>query len=176
MNQLLDSFEKGFIRLTQFFASLVAISIGLMAISIPFNLFIIKAHIGSIWWLNGTIEYALFFGVFCGAPWVLQQGAHVRVDVLTSVLSDGIARKLDSIINVLGAALCILLFVYGVRSGISEFVDESMPDRDVRLANWIVISFFAFSFLMLATEFLFRLRKNRVFKIKREEHGSGSGL
>ena len=68
MNSPLDIFETYFIRLTHFFAALVAISIGLFAIFIPFNLFIIKAHIGSMWWLNGSIEYALFFGVFAGAP------------------------------------------------------------------------------------------------------------
>ncbi|MAF48494.1 MAG: TRAP transporter small permease subunit [Rhodospirillales bacterium] len=176
MNSSLDTFEYGFIRLTQFFAALVAISIGLMAVFIPFNLFIIKAHIGSIWWLNGSIEYALYFGVFAGAPWVLQQGAHVRVDVMTTALPESASQKLDTFINFFGAALCILLCVYGVRAGISEFIDDTMPDKDLRIANWIVVSFFAVSFLMLTTEFLLRLRKNRVLKIGRDEHGSDSGF
>ena len=176
MNLPLDAFETVFIRLTYYFAALVAISIGLMAIFIPFNLFIIKTHIGSIWWLNGSIEYALYFGVFAGAPWVLQQGAHVRVDVLTTALSKSASQKLDTAVNIFGAALCILLCIYGVRAGISEFIDKSIPDKDLRVANWIVVSFFAVSFLMLTTEFLLRLRKNRVLKIGSDELGSEPGF
>lgn len=165
MRTLLDTFEAGFNRLTLFFAALVALFIGLMAILIPLNLFIIKAHIGSMWWLNGSIEYGLFFGVFAGAPWVLQQGAHVRVDVLTAALSKSASQKLDIFINLFGAALSILFCFYGIRAGISEFIDQTMPDKDVRIANWIVVTFFAFSFMMMTTEFLLRLRKNRVLKL-----------
>ena len=165
MNSPLDIFEASFIRVTQFFAILVAITIGLMALLIPLNLFLVKTHIASMWWLFGSVEYALFFGVFVGAPWVLQQGAHVRVDVVTSALSESASQKLDNLINLFGAALCTLLCVYGVRAGINEFINETMPDKDLRIANWIIVSSFAFSFLMLATEFLLRLRKNRVLEI-----------
>ncbi len=176
MNTPLDKFESGFNRLTAGFAALVAISIGLIAILIPINLFILKTQIGSMWWLNGSIEYALYFGVFAGAPWVLQQGAHVRVDVLTSALPENASKILDIIINLLGAVLCIVLFVYGTRAGISEYIDKTMPDKDLRVANWIVVSFFAFSFAMLTTEFLLRMRKNRVLRIGSEDHASEAGF
>ena len=165
-------FEYWFIHLSQFFASLVAISIGLMAVSIPLNLLIIKTHIGSLWWLNTSIEYALYFGVFAGAPWVLQQGAHVRVDVMLSALPENASQKLDSLINLLGAGLCIFLCVYGVRAGIGEFIDQTMPDKDLRVANWIVVAFFAFSFAMLTVEFLFRMRPHRVLRSKSDDHSS----
>jgi len=176
MNSTLDIFEAGFNRLTALFAALVAVSIGLMAILIPLNLLIIKTQIGSMWWLNGSIEYALFFGVFAGAPWVLQQGAHVRVDVLTAALSGNAAKFLDIFINLFGASLCILLCVYGTRAGIIEFIDGTLPDKDLRIANWIIVSFFAFAFLMLATEFLLRLRPSRVLKIGNDEHASEAGF
>jgi TRAP-type C4-dicarboxylate transport system permease small subunit len=176
MSSQLDIFENVFNRLTSFFAALVAISIGLMAILIPLNLFIIKAQIGSMWWLNGSIEYALFFGVFAGAPWVLQQGAHVRVDVLSSSLSEEAAKNLDVVVNLIGAALCITLCVYGSRAGIIEFIDETMPDRDLRIANWIIVTFFAFSFLMLTIEFLLRLRPNHGVKIAEGDPASEAGF
>ena len=165
MQSPLDTFEYFFLKLTVLFAALVAVSIGLMALLIPLNLFIIKAHIGSMWWLNGAIEYALFFGVFAGAPWVLQQGAHVRVDVLTSSLSKDAALILDDIINLIGAFICIILCFYGTRAGITEFIDQTLPDKDLRIPNWIIVAFFAFSFLMLAIEFLLRFRKNRLLTV-----------
>ena len=165
MQSSLDTFEYFFLKLTVLFAALVAVSIGLMALLIPLNLIIIKAHIGSMWWLNGAIEYALFFGVFAGAPWVLQQGAHVRVDVLTSSLSKDAALILDDIINLIGAFICIILCFYGTRAGITEFIDQTLPDKDLRVPNWIVVAFFAFSFLMLAIEFLLRFRKTRLLTV-----------
>jgi TRAP-type C4-dicarboxylate transport system permease small subunit len=165
MQSSLDTFEYFFLKLTVLFAALVAVSIGLMALLIPLNLFIIKAHIGSMWWLNGAIEYALFFGVFAGAPWVLQQGAHVRVDVLTSSLSKDAALILNDVINLIGAFICIILCFYGTRAGIMEFIDQTLPDKDLRVPNWIVVAFFAFSFLMLAIEFLLRFRKNRLLTV-----------
>ena len=115
MTSLLDKFEGIFIKLTHFFAALVAISIGLFAVLIPLNLFIIKMHIGSMWWLNGSIEYALYFGVFAGAPWVLQKGAHVRVDVVTASISKEAAKQLDFCVNIFGAAMCFLLCIYCAR-------------------------------------------------------------
>ena len=171
-----DSFEAGFNRLTVFLAALVAISIGLIAVFIPLSLFLVKSHLGSMWWLFGSIEYSLYFGVFAGAPWVLQQGAHVRVDIVTANVSASANAKLNTIINILAAVLCLLLSVYGIRAGIAEYIDQTMPDKDLQVANWIVVSVFAFSFLMLATEFLLRLRKNRLLKVSKVEHSSEAGL
>ncbi len=176
MQSSIDKFETGFNRLATFLIALVALSIGLIAILIPFNLAMIKLQYGGIWWLFEGIEYALYFGVFAGAPWVLQQGAHVRVDFITANLPENAAAKLDTILNILGAAICILLAVYGSRSGIAEYIDATMPDKDVRVANWIVVSAFAASFTMLALEFLFRLRKNRVFKLAENDHAPEAGF
>ena len=176
MRSPLDTFEYFFLKLTALFAAFVAISIGLMAILIPLNLFIIKFHLGSMWWLNGAIEYGLFFGVFAGAPWVLQQGAHVRVDVLTSSLSRDAASILDKIINLIGICLCLILCFYGVRAGITEFIDQTLPDKDLRIPNWIIVAFFSFSFLMLTIEFFLRFRKNRLMVIDMDENKSDGGF
>ncbi len=176
MRSSLDTFEAGFNRLTVFCIGLVALSIGLMAILIPLNLFLVRFHLGNLWWLFGAIEYSLYFGVFIGAPWVLQQGAHVRVDVVSAAVSKKTAAQLDSFINIAGMALCLLLCFYGVRATIAEFIDGTMPDKDLRIANWIILTVFAFSFLMLAIEFLLRMRKDRVINLKSEEHSTEAAL
>jgi len=165
MHAFLDMFETGFNRLVVFLASLVAISIGLMAILVPLNLLFIKLQFGSMWWLFGSVEYSLYFGVFAAAPWVLQQGAHVRVDMLSANLPAAAAAKLEVMTNLVGALICSVLIVYGVRAGIIEFIDMTMPDKDLRIANWIVVSVFAASFMLMAIEFLLRLRKTRVLQL-----------
>jgi TRAP-type C4-dicarboxylate transport system permease small subunit len=170
MRAHLDTFEIGFNRLLKFLAALVALSIGLIALLIPLNLLLIKLHWGSLWWLYEAVEYSLYVGVFIGAPWVLQQGAHVRVDVLASALPKAAADKLEQLLNLAGAGLCLLLCFYGVRAMHSEFVDGTLPDKDLRIANWIMIGVFAGAFWLLAIEFMLRLRRAGA------DAGAGSGF
>lgn len=161
MQSQMDRFEAWFIKFNLFLAALVAISIGLIAVLIPLNLLLVKTHTGSIWWLNEGIEYTLYVGVFIGAPWVLQQGAHVRVDVLTSSLSERASLRLERLMDLAGFALCALLCFYGVRAAIIEWQDGTLPDKDLRIENWIMMSVFAICFALLAIEFLLRLRRAR---------------
>ena len=159
MYSRVDRFEAGFNRLTLYLAYLVALSIGLIAVLIPLNLFLIKTQLGSIWWLYEGVEYTLYFGVFIGAPWVLNQGAHVRVDVLTAGLSREAARKVERVMDIAGAALCALLCFYGSRVTIWEFLDGTMPDKDLRIPTGYMMIIFSASFFLLAVEFLLRFRR-----------------
>ena len=134
----------------------------------------IRTGSGSLWWLFEGVEYALYFGVFLSAPWVLQQGAHVRVDVLIAALPFHAARVLNRAVDAGGIALCLLLCFYGIRATISEYQDGTLPDKDLRIANWIVLSAFAISFLLLAIEFALRLRRVRV--LRKEEAADHAGM
>ena len=159
MNRPIDRFEAGFNHAMLYLAYLVALSIGLFAVLIPLNLFLIKTHLGSIWWLYEGVEYALYFGVFIGAPWVLNQGAHVRVDVLTAALTRKSARKVERTMDIAGAVLCALLCFYGSRVTIWEFQDGTLPDKDLRIPTGYMMVIFSASFFLLAIEFLLRFRR-----------------
>ena len=176
MRRRLDRFEAGFNRAMLYLAVLVAVSIGLFAVLIPLNLFLVKFKLGSIWWLYEAVEYALYFGVFVGAPWVLQQGAHVRVDVLSSALPKATAARLEQMVDVLGMLLCAVLCFYGVRVTISEFVDGTLPDKDLRIETWYMMAVFTISFVLLGIEFLLRLRRAREIVDEQEAASAESGF
>ncbi len=176
MNRHIDAFEAGFNWLLLFLAALVAISIGLIAVLIPINLLLIKMTWGNIWWLYEGVEYALYAGVFLGAPWVLQQGAHVRVDILSAALPKSMAAQLERILDFAAAGLCLVLCYYGIRATISEYVDGTMPDKVLSIANWIILVVFAFSFFLLAIEFLLRVRRAREIVAKAETSATKSGF
>ena len=129
MSNVIDSIESGFNRLARWLIALVAASIGLFAVLIPFNLVLINLHYGGMWWLHEAIEYALYVGVFIGAPWVLQQGAHIRVDLASIALPRTIAVYLERIIDMAGCGLCILLFTYGIRA--AKQVHEPLAEAPV---------------------------------------------
>jgi TRAP-type transport system small permease protein len=159
MNKFLDTAESGYNRLLKLLIALVAASIGLFAVLIPLNLLLIKQQWGSFWWLNEAIEYSLYVGVFIGAPWVLQQGAHVRVDVFVAALPRRGAVWMERALDVIGVLLCTVLAVYGTRAMLWEYADGTLPDKDLRIANWYMLAVFAGAFYLLALEFLFRLRR-----------------
>lgn len=156
-----DRFEAGYTRLTTFLIGLVAISIASFAILIPLDLLIRSLKWGNLWWLYEGVEYALYFGVFFGAPWVLQQGAHVRVDVLVTVLPEATGKKVDFVLDLAGAALCAYLFYLGIISTITDFIDEAIPDKLLIIPNWYMMAVFASTFFLLSIAFL--LRAWRVF-------------
>lgn len=171
MRWLIDLFEAGFNRVLRFLAALVALSIGLFAVLIPLNLALIKLQFGGIWWLYEAVEYVLYMGIFLGAPWVLQQGAHVRVDVFVSALPAAVAERLEQVVDAAGVVLCLVLAYYGLRAAISEFEDGTLPDKDLRIDNWVMMAVFAFSFLLLAIEFVLRIRRARELIAQRATPG-----
>jgi TRAP-type C4-dicarboxylate transport system permease small subunit len=176
MGNQLDLFEAWFNRVVLYFAALVAASIGMFAVLIPLNLFLIKFQFGNIWWLYEAVEYALYVGVFIGAPWVLQQGAHVRVDVLISALPKELSMRLERVLDVAAAALCILLSSYGARSAISEFQDGTLPDKDLRIETGYMMVVFSVAFILLAIEFLLRLRAKRALHAAEKTPSTESGF
>jgi len=159
MGKNLDRFEAGFERLMVFFASLVAISIALFAILIPIDLFLRSVGWGNMWWLYEGIEYALYAGIFLGAPWVLREGAHVRVDVLVSILPKKVSARLEQALDIFGAILCGALTYYAVRSMIADYVENSLPDKVLVIPDWWLMLIFSVAFTMLTIEFLLRLRR-----------------
>lgn len=176
MESRIDAFEDAFARFVEWLAVLVAVSVGLFAVLIPLNLFLVKVEWGTLPWLFEAVEYALYVGVFIGAPWVLRQGAHVRVDVVTSALPKRIATGLEKVLDLASVALCLLLFVYGVRSALLEFEDGTLPDKDLRIENWYMMAVFALSFLLLAIEFALRFRRAADAPAGEKDLAPGSGL
>lgn len=165
---MIDRFEAGFRRLNAFIAGLVAISIGSFAVLIPLDLFIRNVGWGNMPWLYEGIEYALYFGVFLGATWVLQHNAHVRVDVITSALPKKASAALETVVDLFGAVLCGVLCYYGVMATIQDYIDKNVPEKDLKLASWYLMVAFAVTFLFLGIEFLLRAR--RAILGREEEH------
>lgn len=170
---MIDRFEAGFKRLNEYLAALVALSIGAFAILIPLDLLMRNAGWGNMPWLYEGIEYALYFGVFLGATWVLQHNAHVRVDVVTSALRPKTAQALETLVDLFGAVLCGVLCYYGTRAAIQDYIDMNIPEKDLKLPSWYLMAAFAATFLFLAVEFLLRARRAI---LGREEEKSETGF
>ena len=97
--------------------------------------------------------------MFLSAAWVLNKGAHVRVDIIIAALPDRVALRLERVLDIAGALLCAVLCYCGVAGMISEYAFGTLPDKDLRIPNWYMLLVFGLSFALLTVEFLLRYRR-----------------
>lgn len=135
----------------------VGLTIGGFALSISFDLALRLFGLGNLSGLNEVIEYLLFAGVFLGAPWVLRQGSHVRVDLLVGNLPPGVATGLERLLDLVGCIICLALLRYGWINLDSAWMFQSMQHKYFAMPEWVLLSVFVACFALLAIEFLFRL-------------------
>ena len=159
MNKITPKIDAFFERLNQFIATVVAVSIGLFTVLVCVDFALRYFRLGGVEWLNEGSEYFLFFGVFLSAAWVLRQGAHVRVDIVISLLPHKVAIWLERLMDIFGSLLCGVMAYLGATGTISAFVLGTLPDKDIRIPNWIVLSIFSASFVSLMIEFLLRYHR-----------------
>ena len=176
MYSTLNRFEFAFNRLCLIFAGGTAVTIALFAILIPLDLFIRSIGWGNMPWLHEGIEYTLYVGVFLGAPWVLQQGAHVRVDLFVAHLPKNLAVSAEIFLDFIGCIICVFLFYYGLQGSIEAYIDKSIPDKLLKIANWWMLLIFAVSFCLLAIEFLLRMRRAKTVLEKEKTNSTKAGF
>ncbi|WP_193746540.1 TRAP transporter small permease [Ruegeria sp. ANG-R] len=152
----MQTFESLFKTLNSAIAACVAVSVGLFTVLVTLDYLLRKFRIGGLEWLNEGAEYGLFFGVFLSATRVLQQGAHVRVDIIISSLPARAAAWLERMVDLFGALICAIMAYLGSKGALSAFVLGTLPDKDLRVPNWVVLSVFCLSFVLLTVEFLLR--------------------
>lgn len=156
MTNFIERFELAFNKLNQAIALCVAATVAAFAVFVPLDFLIRKLRLGGLEWLNEGASYFLFFGVFLSATWVLQQGAHVRVDIIISVLPAKAAKLLERVIDIFGAVLCVVMAYLGLQGARAAYALGTLPDKDLQIPNWIILTVFSVSFVFLAIEFLLR--------------------
>ena len=112
-------------------------------------------------WLIDAIEYGLFAGTFLAAPWVLREGAHVRVDIVVTTLPPRGATLLETFADLIGLAVCLVLLWYGVKVTLTAQALGSMVLKSIIFPEWWALAVVPASSLLLAVEFVLRLRRAR---------------
>lgn len=156
---LFAGIDRLFGRINLALGYVVALSMGLFALSIALDLAMRRLGLGNMPWLYEVIEYVLYAGVFLAAPWVLREGAHVRVDLLVTALPEKAALLLEKFLNIAGAAVSLILCYYGWRAGVEAFIGNSRQFKTLVVHDSWLMAIFTVSLLLLAIEFLLRLRR-----------------
>lgn len=173
---MLDGIDRLFGRLNAGLGFIVAVSLALFAVSISADLAIRRLGLGNMPWLYEVIEYVLYAGVFLATPWALREGAHVRVDLLLSALPKGAAIRLEQVLDLLGALVSLALCYYGWRAGFEAWLNESRQYKTFVIEDWWLMAIFTVSLLLLAIEFLFRMRRAGDVLAREEDPTSTTGF
>jgi TRAP-type transport system small permease protein len=152
----LDSF---FGRILTFFALLVALAFGLGTALIALDVALRNLAGIGFPWLIDVIEYGLFAGTFLAAPWALREGAHVRVDILVTSLPPRGAALLETLADLIGLAVCLVLLWYGVKVTLTAQALGSMVLKSIIFPEWWALVVIPLSSLLLAIEFVLRLHR-----------------
>lgn len=137
-------------------AVLAGAIIALIALAIPVDVFLRACCTRAIFGLTDLIEHGLAAATFMGAPWVLMKNAHVSVDIVVTQLPDRVRRRLEILVNGLGAAASATFFWYILQAALIAFARGSMVRGIVVIPEWLTFLAPALCTLLLAAGFLLR--------------------
>jgi TRAP-type transport system small permease protein len=108
---------------------------------------------------NELSEYALYLTTILAAPGLLRRGQHIRIDIVLRMLPPPVAWIFEWFGDITGM-ICSLFFVwYGARVTIASYLAGSVSIKTLILPEWWIFVPMPVCFLMVAIEFIFRMRQ-----------------
>lgn len=132
---------------------------GLMAFFIGADVLVRNLYGGGLAWVIELTEYAMYAATVFAAPWVLREGAHVCVDVVTSNLPQRLRRAVNTFVCLLGAAICFVICYYSAIATLRAFERGSQIYKTFTIPEWTVSVFVPFGMGLVAIEFLLLARR-----------------
>ena len=107
---------------------------------------------------NELSEYGLYLSTILAAPGLLRRGQHIRVDIVLQMMRPRLAWYFEWIGDVVGILCCFLFVWYGVRVTLASYAAGAVSIKTLVLPEWWIMAPMPVCFLMLAIEFVFRMR------------------
>ncbi|KZZ22501.1 C4-dicarboxylate ABC transporter permease, partial [Sulfitobacter sp. HI0082] len=115
--------------------------LGVIAVFIAINVVLRNLGLPVVYGALDAIQYALMIATFLGAPWVLSIGGHVKVDLITSNLSQRTAHALTRITSAIGAVTAGVLGWYGLQAVLASAARGSMIRTSFVIPEWWMLAF-----------------------------------
>ena len=148
-------------RIIDALAIISSAGLAIIAILVSADVLLRNAGLPTIPWQVEVSEYTQYAVTFLGAPWVLRLGGHVRVDMLLNVVGPARAFVLEIVADILGLFGSLVLFGYGIYTVYLTWRDNQLQIKILTVPEWVIFSVVVISGLLLTTEFIRRLRRER---------------
>ena len=112
-------------------------------------------------WSNEISELLLYALTVLAAPWLLREGRHIRVDIVLRVLPRKVAYGCEWVADALGFVCCLWLVFYGASAAFKSFSSDALSIKTLVMPEWWFLVPLPICFLLLAIEFVFRMRRLR---------------
>lgn len=146
-------------RLLDLSGSVAGLAYGAIAALMTLDIALRGLGAGTLGWLTELTEYLLYAATFLAAAWTLRQGAHVRVDILLVQLGPHRARRLEQAMDVIGLAVALVLLGFGSAAALEAWRAGAVQYRNWATPEWLLLLPLPLAGLMLAVEFVLRLRR-----------------
>jgi TRAP-type C4-dicarboxylate transport system permease small subunit len=107
---------------------------------------------------NELCEYGLYLTTILAAPGLLRRGQHIRIDIVLQAMPPRLAWYFEWIGDIVGILCCFLFVWYGVRVTLASYTAGAVSIKTLVLPEWWIMAPMPVCFLMLAIEFVFRMR------------------
>jgi TRAP-type transport system small permease protein len=114
---------------------------------------------GAIGWANEVTEYALYVMTLLAAPWLLRQGRHIRLDLVLTLVPRHVAWRMELCADALGFLVCLVLVRYGAGMTYDSWRNGSITIKNLVFPEWWLLVPVPAVFVLLATEFIFRMHR-----------------
>jgi TRAP-type C4-dicarboxylate transport system permease small subunit len=158
-NDVLQRFDAAWSRLLAGLALLSCALVAVMVVVICADVFVRNLRIGNLSWANEVAEYTLYLSTFLAAPWLLRQGAHVRMDLVLKVLPPATAWRLEVVADVIAVLTCAALTIACAKAAIASAQQGSLIFKILVFPEWWLITPASALFGVLTVECLLRLRR-----------------
>ncbi|MGB7243029.1 MAG: TRAP transporter small permease [Sulfitobacter sp.] len=154
LNTIIDVFERITLWMAVVAAGLILAMSGWITYDVLTRYFLDFASP----WAFDLSEYALVWITFLGAPWVLLQDRHVRIELLVDVLPRSAQRALGITVSIIAICACLVL---AWKTGVAAL---QYIERDIMMARiWRIPRIWPYSIIpigsmLMALAFMVRLR------------------
>ena len=144
-------------RLLSAFALLACGLVALMVVVICADVLVRNLRLGNMAWANEVAEYTLYLSTFLAAPWLLRQGAHVRMDVVLKMLPTNLAWALEVLADIFGILACSALTFASGKAALASAEQGSLVFKIFIFPEWWLITPASVLFGFLTVECVLRL-------------------
>ena len=147
----IDRILDGMIK---FFGIIAGVIFASMALIVTYNV-VMRYFLSRppVWAIEIT-EYAMVYATFLAAAWVLSVDGHVKIDVVTMMLSRRSQRILSVVVSALGVGTCALLGWFAVKSTHDLFVREVIMMKMMPWPKWVMVAPIPVGILLTLIQFI----------------------
>lgn len=129
-----------------------------MTVLIGLDVLLRNVGLGGIPPSNELSEYGLYLTTILAAPGLLRKGMHIRVDIVLRLLPPKVAWLLEWVGDIVGIICCVYFVWYGTGVTLASYRAGSVSIKTLVLPEWWIFVPMPVCFLMVAIEFIFRMR------------------